>query len=236
MPRSEQEVYPHAPLQEAVFEVRFPGRLRVESHRHELQERLDRDLPNLKVPVNEPEKPPFLKWYQLEASDGNEVVRTGINFLSYISKNYQGFASFKRRALEIILPALELFEVRSLTRSGLRYVNHIPLAKQDGAIPLNQFLKMGIRLPEIFPEVLEQLSLAFEVKMAPGLLRVHAAYIPSSDEQDELLLLDFDYYMPGPMESRRVEHSIDESHAHTKAVFESLITDDYRSFMRGEAK
>jgi uncharacterized protein (TIGR04255 family) len=232
----ENELYPNAPLREAVFEVRFPGRLRVESHRHELQEALQDEFPNLKVPVGEPEKPPLFKWYQLETEDGIEIVKTGINFISYISKRYEGYAAFKKRALAIIQPALGLFAVQKISRTGLRYINHIQMAREGDVIPIRRFINIEIGLPETIPPLSEQFLLAFAVRKNPGVLRVHVEYIPAAGGTQELLLLDFDYFMQEALQVQRVGDYLEESHSHTKTVFESFVTEDYRRFMRGEVK
>jgi uncharacterized protein (TIGR04255 family) len=231
-----EETYPHAPVREVVFEVRFPGRLRVESHRFKLQERLETDFPTLKLPVGEPEKPPLFKWYQLESKDTKESVRTGINFISYITQAYQGFSMFRDRALSIIEPSLELFRVSELSRTGLRFVNHIPLAKQEDAIPLGLFLKASLGLPPTIPEPYERMQMAIEAKLSRGRVRVHIEYIPADAGGEETLLLDLDYFIPGPLKVGVLRDCLDESHTHTKAIFESLITDQYRSFIRGAVR
>jgi uncharacterized protein (TIGR04255 family) len=231
------DVYPNAPLKEAVLEVRFPGRFRVESERYKVQERILDRFPNLMVPVETADAGPLFKMCQLTSADGREFFRIGVNGLSYITQSYPGFAEFRKHCLSLMEPSLELFGVKTLNRTGLRYVNHIPLTKQDNAIPLQAFLQIGLNLPPTIPATYEQLVFAVETKKPPGSLRLQVAYVPAKEaETGELLLLDFDFFILGPLDARKLPEYLDVSHQHTKEVFESLITDQYRKFIRGDAR
>jgi len=219
-----------------VFEIRFPGRLRVESHRHELQERLETDFKNLMVPLGS-DQPPFFRLYVLQTEDGSEIIRTGLNFLSYSTLKYRGFAAFRERAMSVLAPALELFRVPHLNRTGLRYVNQIPIALDGDVIPLEQVVKLGILGPKSLPNAYEQFQLAFAVKMAPGSLMIHLNYVPAAGgTPSDFLILDFDYYVQGTIPVANLAEHLDNSHAHTKQIFESLMTEEYHRFMRGEAE
>lgn len=48
------------------------------------------------------------------------------------------------------------------------------------------------------------------------------------------LMLDFDYAMAGELHVSHVAQYLDDSHAETKRLFEGLLTEKYRNFLRGE--
>ena len=75
------EVYPNQPLVEVVFEIRFPGEVRVECERHLFWEKIRDDYPNVLVPHAQTDKAMALMPYK------------------YLAKNYYGFIKFLEKYL-----------------------------------------------------------------------------------------------------------------------------------------
>ena len=47
-------------------------------------------------------------------------------------------------------------------------------------------------------------------------------------------MLDFDYAKDVDLNYKNFDAYLEESHKHTKALFEGLVTESYRKIMRGE--
>src|SRR3989337_722907 len=135
------KTYPNAPLDEAIFEIRFPGELSIECRRDEFYEKIRSKLPNIFVPKMEIEKSYSLQPYSFINDDHSELVNFSINTFSYHAKKYEGFNSFKNKTLRYMRLFCQLYKIKSLKRTGLRYINHISFKRENGIIPINKYLK-----------------------------------------------------------------------------------------------
>lgn len=165
-----EEVYPNSPLVEVVFEIRFAGELQIESERHRFWERIREDYPAIKVPYPKPDKPLALMPYQFCRKDGEMTVMLALNSFALSSLKYPGFKEFKREYLRLYDHFAQVFRVRKLNRAGWRYVNTIPFVRDNGLVPLNQFLNLGFKLPPSIPERFKTLGLTFESRRMAALL------------------------------------------------------------------
>lgn len=75
----------------------------------------------------------------------------------------------------------------------------------------------------------------FISKTEGGAITTKIESIISADRSHEAILFDFDYAKEKNLVIDHVEQYLEESHTHTKRVFEELITDEYRSYLKGDA-
>jgi uncharacterized protein (TIGR04255 family) len=229
-----KDIYSNSPLVEVVFEIRFPGEPRIECSRDIFYEKIRKDFPDVLVPSIKAGGFPALEPYRFESTDKKSGMRIAINKFAYYVREYKGYAQFKKDVLKWISDFGQVYRIRKLNRSGLRYINIIPFSRESGLIPVNRFLKVSMDLPEVFPKNFENLSLVFISKTGGGAITTKIESIISIDQSHEAILLDFDYAKDKDLSISSVEEYIEESHAHTKRVFEELITDGYRGFLKGE--
>lgn len=230
-----KDIYPNSPLVEVVFEIRFPGEPRVECNRDNFYEIIRRDFPNVLVPSIKVGGFPSLEPYRFESEDKLMGMMIAINKFAYYVRHYQGYTQFSKEALDWIAQFDNTFKISKLNRTGLRYINIIPFSREGGLIPLKRFLKMRISLPEIFPDNFENLSLVFISKTEGGAITTKIESIIAADRSHEAILLDFDYAKEKDLKTDSIAQYLEESHSHTKRVFEELITDEYRQYLRGDA-
>ena len=231
------EQYAHSPLRDVSFEIRFAGRLAVNALRHELQEELRPEFPELHVPVIQPGNAPELTPVQLKSEGGAETLGFAINRVYYITNAYCGFSAFQRRALEVVTKAGRKFGVSALNRVGLRYVNQIPFAREDGLVPLDRFFTLQIAEPAFLRSRPEHVQYAAVVAFDSGKLRwrLQNQEIAVAGGKQEALELDFDFYLENqPLELSKLGDYIETAHDRTKEVFESLLADPYRQVMKGD--
>ena len=162
------EIFPHAPLKSAVFEVRFPGELLIEARRYELQEKIRDVYPKLYVPNAQEGTSPALQPYTFQNAEATDSVSIAINSFAVRTSQYQGFAHFKAQFLSLFELFQELFHVQKLTRTGLRYINHIPIFRDNSVIPLTDYLKVGFQFPDEISGDCEELTFASTRRLAEG--------------------------------------------------------------------
>lgn len=229
------ELYKNAPLIEAVFEITFPPELSIETKRDEFYKKIRDEFPEINLPLQTDQEPYPLKNYLFRDTKREKGIAYSINKFSYHCYKYYGFARFKEDSLKYLKMFAEYFGIRNLERTGLRYVNHMPILSEDGVIPIERYLDFGYKLPNSIPEKYSFLHTVVFVKLGEGNLRILIQYQKLPDAlQTEIILLDFDYFLEGKLSFSNIETYLDDSHKHTKKVFEDLTTEEYKIIMNQE--
>lgn len=231
--------YPNAPLTEVACEIRFPGEIAVESCRDRFWDRIRDAYPTIKVPQAKAGSAPALQHYRYStAPSGGRNVAVAINSLALSEERYTThkpfLAEFKRlhSVFSKCYPKIE-----KLNRIGWRYMNLIPYVREEGNVPLARFIKLTLPMPASLPGQIRNVQLSLEVPISKGLAIIKLATVHDTrDTQREALLLDLDFSFERPnMRMSEAPSLMAEAHKRNRQVFEDLITDQYRSYLRGEA-
>ncbi len=229
-----EEVYPKSPLVEVVFQIRFPGELAIECLRYQFWERIRGEYPKIFVPNASPEKALALIPYKFEKEDESSGVMLAMNSLALYVKEYQNYAAFKDEYLKVHSVFSEVFKITKINRAGWRYINIIPFIREEGLIPLDSFLQLGFDVPKMIPKRFKILNLNFVSETDGGKITTKLETLERADGGGEAFLLDFDYAKEDDLNFSSVEEYIDEGHGYTRKLFEELITDNYRQYLRGD--
>ncbi|MDA8240905.1 MAG: TIGR04255 family protein [Nitrospiraceae bacterium] len=229
------EVYPNSPLVEVIFEIRFPGEPVVECRRDIFYESVRREYSQVLVPQIKEGSFVALEPYRFEKKDKSSGVMLAMNKFSFYCRKYPGFAEFKKEFMKLLQGFRKAYpKIDTLTRTGFRYVNIIPFTREDGILPFSKFLKMSIQTPPSIPPQYENISLGLISKTANGSITARVETVKSADQKGEAILLDLDYAKEKGINIRGVSKYLEESHSFSRQLFEDLITDDYRAFLRGD--
>lgn len=217
--------------------LRFNGHLAVDSKKHEVQSAFSADFPVLLMPdLNNAQGHPLTVPLRLANLDDTELIQFSVSSFSYHQRRYTSFADFKKKGLGFVEKFLTLVGLNSIQQTGLRYINQIPVIRENGLVPLSRYLKFGFRLPSTIPERIESFSTRLVTKLGSGELRMNVNLKQLKDPQStEAIVLDFDFLtLQDTLPQQELAKKIDESHQHTKNVFLSLVTDDYLNVLRQE--
>jgi len=228
------EIYPKPPLIETIFEIKFSGEPSIDCQKDKFFNKIRKDYPKLMVPRAKEGVAIALEPYLFEKEDASYSIGLSLNKLFLSCKKYQGFQVFKKEVLRVFAIFDDTFKVISvLNRTGLRYINIIPFAREKGLIPLTSFLNINIALPKSIPPVFKNIGISFVSQKDGGNIttRIEPAIAP---DKSEAIILDFDYAKEGQLFFQSIEQYIEESHKHTKHFFEELVTEDFKKIMRGE--
>jgi uncharacterized protein (TIGR04255 family) len=229
------KLYKNPPLVESVFEIRFPPELAIECRKDEYYDQIRNEFPEVNLPLADSPEPYPMKNYLFRDSKREKGIQFSINKCSFHRYKYLGFNQFKGELLRYLGSFAEKFKVQTLYRTGLRYVNHIPILREEGVIPLGKFLNFGYNTPKSIPGKYDFLHTVLFVKLGEGSIRILIQYKKLPDEKEtEIIILDFDYFFEGNLEFSKIESYIDESHKYTKKIFEDLVTEHYRQIMNQE--
>lgn len=231
---NKNKIYKNAPLVETVFEIRFPGEPAVECGRDKFYEQIRDTYSKVLVPRLVEGKAMAVEPYQFECEDGTYGVMLSINKLAIYCKKYEGFDLFKKETMRLVDIFGKLYKVKKLTRTGLRYINIIPFTREGEIIPLQNYFNIKISLPESISTDFANLNLIFVSKTDSGSITTRIEPAISYDRSHEVIILDFDYAKEKDLNFNSISQYLNESHQHTKYLFEELITDGYKKVMKGE--
>lgn len=235
------EVYPNQPLVEVVFEIRFPGEVRIECERHLFWEKIRNEYPNILVPHPKPDKPVALMPYRFSSNNGTMAVLVSLNTLALSANVYPGYKDFSKEILRIHEIFGEVFPVNIVNRIGWRYINVIPFTREKGLIPLARYLNLGFTSPKSIAGEFKNINLTIESEQQEGSVITQLETIEKNSNTttgSEALLLDIDF---GKIPTDKTElvfkdvpKYLDEAHSKTRTLFEEFITDEYRQYLRGD--
>lgn len=226
--------YVNSPLVEAVFEIRFPGEPAVECHRDEFYAKIRDRFPSVLVPAIQPGQPVALQPYHFKSKDGSDTVMVAINRFAYATQRYPGFGQFEPAALELAEQFCKHFKIGKLTRTGLRYINVIPFLREGRVIPWRQYFTVELVVPESSPDDFLNIGLLLESRCDKGVIATRIACGKTADGSKEVFLLDFDFAKTEDLHTKNLRQYMEESHDHTKKVFEKIVSDSYKAVMEGK--
>lgn len=221
------KAYKNPPLKETLFEIRFPAELSIECQRDQFYEKVRKELPQIFVPSIAPFESASLKSYEFKSSDGMKVVKCSINSMSFHSGVYGDFSVFERECNHYVQTFIDLYKIKSLKRTGLRYINHIPVVRVAGSIPLDKLLNFKYVLPKEIPTQMDLFHTIFITKLGDGKLRLWLQSV-SEPSQAEYIIVDFDHFYDTEIPANKYKENLSKSHAHIKdEIFLNLLSKEY---------
>jgi uncharacterized protein (TIGR04255 family) len=246
------EIYPNSPLVDVTCEIRFPGELQVECNRDIFWNKIRKDYPDILVPYSKDGQAAALQHYRFRSKDKSRVVSVAMNSLAFSESKYSGhvkfIAEFKRLAaiFKRCFPKID-----KVSRFGWRYVNIMPFQRENGHVPVQRLLKVEFKLPTDVSARLTGLESRYEfddpdgsvaiVRMATVVPQRTPESLPSAmtreppADQQQALLLDLDFVRTGDnLKFGQFATQITKLRRKNRDLFEALITDEYREYLRGE--
>lgn len=228
------EVYPNSPLVEVVCEIRFPGELSIECRKDEFYAKIRDKYPNILVPQVKPGQALALDPYRFENDKKPAGIMLALNRFSFYDKEYNGHEKFIKEFLRLAKILCQTYSLNKLNRLGWRYINIIPFTREEGIVPLRHFLSIEIKVPQSVSDQFENLSIVIISKVPDGSITTRIESMIRLDNEQEVLLLDFDFAMTQDLHFSKISNYIKNAHEQTRLLFENLITDKYRQYLRGE--
>jgi uncharacterized protein (TIGR04255 family) len=234
----DDEIYPNSPLVDVACEIRFAGEIVVETQRHIFWERIRDQYPEIRVPHIQQGQAPALQHYRFCNADGR-VVAVALNSLAYSEAKYSGHEKFISEFARLAKIFSECYPaIDKLNRVGWRYMNVIPFQRESDCIPVNRILKKRIDFPFNVLENARNFDARFETKRREGFVIIRLTSVSNTQAPGvEGVLLDIDFALESSdLRMRNLVTDVKVARNHARAIFEDLITDDYRTYLRGEGQ
>jgi uncharacterized protein (TIGR04255 family) len=226
------EVFPHPPLREVAFEIRFATRFRVSSELFKLQDRLVEQYPEAGTEsVLQPNGTSFqLQVFQnLEAG---RVIKVSQNNFALAFTKYRRFEDFKDEILAKTELFCSTFGIASIERIGLRYVNNIALSGSDPHLLL-RYVRPFIDFERISVESVQQFFNELVYTYDNHMVTVRSVLML---ERVRTYVLDIDCHSDQKRSVDSLGDVVDHFHNSAQRIFLSHVTDEFKQVMRGKAK
>ena len=234
-------IYKNSPIVEAVCEFKFdpssewdltiPGLLYPKLE-DDFPTRRGRTTGNIQIRDDRAE-PSRTDIAQVFSEDEKEFVQVYPHTLSVnVLSPYPSWKKFGSWIRDAYSKYIQLAEPKGISRIGLRYINVITLRNIEGALSINEYLKIGPTGPPEYSDAMSGFNMVVEFDYEEGRdrLRVALSSMPSEQEEEVKLRLDLDYYLnkPNSVELGSVREWVEAAHSRVEDTFEASIQDKLR--------
>lgn len=222
------EVFPANPIREVDFEIRFTPRLRVQAEMWRFQERVVADYPDVGLEAALLPNGATLSITVFQNVGSARLIKVSSQNMALAFSAYANFEDFKEEVLRRSTEFCEIFDVSSLTRVGLRYVNEIPLATQE-AESMTKYVNPLVDFSRIPLGSVQQFALQLSAQVGDHMIQVRTAMLAGPIRT---YVLDIDAYAETVKSAAEIGTLLDRFHDTAQKVFLDHVTDDYKRVMR----
>ncbi len=238
----------HPPLTEVAFEISFPRQFIVENRIAEFQQALLNSYPVssdeliIRMPpavaFGKPARPgathftPVRTFVFKNPLETRTVKVSPVN-VNFVVTDYKDFSDYQAALLNILQPALRIFEIRRTDRIGLRYINRIPMLRQKGVLAFQDYVHSPIDL-RLFSQGLSGFLVEIHLGAEEGRrLTMRGGLLPPDDDKVVNYLLDLDCYTQAPVavDEKSILTILADYHDAIEAEFRRLITEKHWRYM-----
>jgi len=157
------------------------------------------------------------------------VIKVSPQNMALAFSAYSNFENFKEEVLKRSERFCEIFNVSSLIRVGLRYVNEIPLPTQEPE-SLTTYVKPLVEFDRIPLDSVQQFALQMAAKLDDHMILVRTALLAGPIRT---YVLDIDAYAETVKATSEISALLDRFHDSVQRVFLDHVTDEFKQVMRG---
>ena len=224
-----REVFPANPIREVDFEIRFTPRLRIEAEMWRFQEELVQEYPDVGRETAILPNGATLNVTVFQNPRAARVIKVSSHNMALAFSSYANFEEFKDEVQRITDNFCGTFEVSSLTRIGLRYVNEIPLASQNPE-SITRYVRPLVEFDRIPLDSVQQFAMQVAASRNDHMILVRTAMLAGPIRT---YILDIDAYTEVVKPANEVPSLMERFHDSAQRVFLDHVTDEYREVMRG---
>lgn len=227
------EVFKSNHLREVICEIRFPPQIQVDGEKHLFCQTVSKDFPNFSIPNVPSGVHPILLPTQLSNPDLFESLNFSIFSFSFHTQKYTHFDYFKDKAIKFIDVFSSKFNIQEYIQVGLRYINSIPVIREDKIIPVEKYFNFVPFVPKSLdknPIDTFDSSLTL-IKDVNRKLKLTIKHIEEAESQR--LILDIDSLHYGKTLKTNLDSVLSGSHELVEGVFLEMISESYKEVLRG---
>ena len=233
--RDLDEVFPRPPLREVAFEIRFATRLRVNAELWKIQDEIVDEYPSLSMEqVLQPNGTlsPINVFQNPNAARAIKISQE--NFVVAFTK-YSRFEDFKEEVIKKTNQFCEKFDVFSVSRVGLRYVNNIVIPDSGKTSELLRYVRPFIDFDRVNADDVQQFVTEVRMRQSQHLVTLRGALLAPFEGGQRVYVLDVDCHSSGPHSAKEIPKLLDIYHDSAQVFFLDNVTEECKTMMRGKS-
>jgi uncharacterized protein (TIGR04255 family) len=147
---------------------------------------------------------------------------------------YTCFEDFKAEVMAKTKVFCEIFDVKNVTRVGLRYVNEISLPSDGERASMLRFVRPPIDFSRVGIESVEEFVNQIRIRHKNHMVLLRSALLPSQGREKHVYILDIDCHGQGPLPTADLEGILETYHDTAQRFFLDHITEEFKDVMRGK--
>jgi uncharacterized protein (TIGR04255 family) len=229
------EVFPRPPLREVAFEIRFAPRLRVNAELWKIQDEIVEEYPALSMeqvvqasgtllPVNVFQNPNAAR--AIKISQENFVVAF---------TRYTRFEDFKAEVIAKTKRFCEKFDISTVSRTGLRYVNNFIVPGSGKTSEILRYVRPVVDFDRLDADEIQHFVTEVRMRQRGHLVTLRGALLAPLEGGQRVYVLDVDCHNSEPHSSRDIPKLLDTYHETAQLFFLDHVTEEYKNIMRGKS-
>ncbi len=156
------------------------------------------------------------------------------NFAVAFSR-YTRFEDFKEEVLSRLGQFCEMFDIGTVLRTGLRYVNHIVIPPAESVSTVTQFVRPFIDFDRVNIDWVDQFVTEVRIRRSNFLVTLRGVLLSRLEDGRRIYVLDIDCHGNTQQLARDIPKILDAYHEMAQVYFLDHITDRYKDHMRGKS-
>ena len=148
--------------------------------------------------------------------------------------SYTCFEDFKAEVMAKTNVFCEVFDIKSLTRVGLRYVNEINLPSDGQRASMLRYVRPPLDFSRVNIEDVEEFVNQMRIRHKNHMVLLRSALLPSPGTEKRVYILDIDCHGQGPLQTVDLEATLETYHDTAQRFFLDHITEEFKDIMRGK--
>ena len=233
--RELDEVFARPPLREVAFEIRFAPRLRVNAELWKIQDEIVEEYPALSLeqalqangtvlPINVFQNPNAAR--AIKISQENFVVAF---------TRYTRFEDFKAEVIAKTKRFCEKFDVTTVLRAGLRYVNNFIVPGSGKTSEILRYVRPVIDFERLDADEIQHFVTEVRMRQREHLVTLRGALLAPLEGGQRVYVLDVDCHSGESHYSQDIPKLLDAYHETAQLFFLDHVTEEYKDVMRGKS-
>jgi uncharacterized protein (TIGR04255 family) len=229
------EVFPRPSIREVAFEIRFAPRLRISAELWKIQDAVVDQYPIVgSEQALQPNGTILMVNVFQNPTAARAIKVSQENFVVAFTK-YTRFEDFKEEVIAKTKQFCSKFDVSSIARAGLRYVNNIVIPAADKTSTILRYVRPVIDFERVDIEDIDQFVTEVRMRRKNHLVTLRGALLGTLEDGRRVYVLDVDCHSRVQQKAEEIPELLDEYHESAQQFFLDHITDQYKDVMRGKS-
>ena len=229
------EVFARPPLREVAFEIRFATRLRVNAELWKIQDEFVGEYPALSIEQAVQPSGALLTINVFQNPNAARAIKVSQENFVVAFTRYTRFEDFKAETVAKTAQFCDKFDITSLTRVGLRYVNNILIPGSGTTSEILRYVRPVIDFDRIEADEIQHFVTEVRMRKRQHLVTLRGALLAPLEAGQRVYVLDVDCHGGEPHSSKDIPQLLDTYHETAQLFFLDHVTEEYKNIMRGKS-